>query len=171
MPSPSDELCAGVSATTTRLAAMALLCALNACASNLIVADQVPTLPPGTGIAAVVLDTADPISQVLLVPAAGQGGKLSIPTAAAGRTLYLLVAPAGRYCMHQFHFDALVFAARSDTSCFDVQAGAISYSGDFAPRVVDGTVVIEQNDNYQAFMQLLQAGYPKLAAKIPVVPR
>jgi hypothetical protein len=150
---------------------VALLLALGGCASNLITADQALVLSSGQGLAAVVLDTLDPITQVILAPVSNKGGELSIPAVPVGRHLFLLAAPAGRYCIHQFHYDTLNFKAVNDSLCFDVAAGHISYSGDFAPRVVDGTVVLERNDNYQDFISLLQTAYPRAAAGIPIAPR
>lgn len=125
-----------------------------------------PRLGKGEGLAAVMMDTADPLSEVFIRPAGGNGTALEIPSIPVGQNVYLFKAPAGNYCFQQFHYgDILFFGRGADLDCFNVPAGELGYSGDLAPRVVNGQVIIHQNYDFDAFQRLLKKQYPQIAAQ------
>lgn len=156
-------------ASSSRFAAAALLLlALAACASAPLAQDQSVTLYPDQGLAAVMIDTLDPLSQVTFQ---GAGAKLIVAVVPAGIGLYLFPVRAGRYCMTHFHYANFDFAAEDGAQqCFRVKAGQLSYSGTLAPRVEDGKPVTRQVQDPQGFRVLLEQQYPTVAKQFPAPP-
>jgi hypothetical protein len=144
-----------------------LLCA---CAVSPLPQDQVVTLSSGQGLAAVMIDTLDPLNQVTFQQPGG-GGKLVVAVAPAGINIYLFPARAGRYCMTGFQFANFDFSARVGArECFQVSAGQLSYSGTLAPRVEEGRPVTHQVMDQQGFRVLLGERYPTVARQFPAPP-
>lgn len=127
---------------------------------------------PNQGIAAVVMDSLDELQQVAIDRANGGGESLSIAEVPKGVHLYLFVVSAGDYCFTSFHFGLLYFhpTDMSGRVCFKVTAGKIAYSGNVGPRVFgkDDTR-IGRDDRRREFEQKLNAEYPGLAARYPIV--
>ena len=145
--------------------AAAVICALVACASAPLPQDQSVTLYSDQGLAAVMIDTLDPISQVTFQ---GPSTKLVVASVPPGIGLYLFPTRAGRYCLTHFHYANFDFAAESGIKqCFQVAAGRLSYSGTLAPRVEDGKPVTRQVQDPQGFRVLLEQQYPNIARQFP----
>jgi hypothetical protein len=140
---------------------------LGACASAPLSQDQSVSLWPDQGLAAVMIDTLDPISQVSFQQQDG-GAKLLVAAVSPGIGLYLFPTRAGRYCMTRFHYANFDFAAEKGAQqCFQVTAGKLSYSGTLAPRVEDGKPVTRQVQDPQGFRVLLEQDYPTVAKQFP----
>lgn len=157
----------------------ALLCG---CGLAPIDDDQAVTLGPDQGIAAVVLDALNPISQFTIESTDPKGATIKVPSAPIGVSLYLFVVPAGRYCVSRYSVG--MTNIRTDSpghgDCFDVVAGKIAYSGNLAPRAFNsgGTWVRNelvgydirtlQNFEWPQFEKKLRDEHPVLAAKYPI---
>ena len=147
---------------------MACLAALlGACAGAPLPQDQSVTLYPDQGLAAVMIDTLDPITQVTFQQQGG-GSKLIVAAVPPGIGLYLFPTRAGRYCLIRFHYANFDFAAEKRAlQCFQVTAGRLSYSGTLAPRVEEGKPVTRQVQDPQGFRVLLEQRYPRVAKQFP----
>jgi hypothetical protein len=144
-----------------------LLCG---CAAAPLSKDQKVSLAPDQGLAAVMIDALDPLSQVTFEQPGGSR-KLIVAAAPAGINIYLFPTRAGRYCMTGFHFAEIDFSARQGVQeCFEVSAGELSYSGTLAPRVEDGKPVTHQVMDEQGFRVLLGQHYPEVARQFPPPP-
>lgn len=144
------------------LAAM-LLALLCACGIEPIQQDQPIVLAAGQGLAAVVFDTADPLTQIMLE---STDTKLTIPSAPAGISLYLFQVPAGSYCFTRFQFGRWNFYAkdkREQMGCFEVKAGQLGYGGTLAPRVVNGEVMTHQEVDMEKLRTQMNQQYPIIA--------
>lgn len=151
-----------------KLAAMVLLAALAACGSAPLALDQPLQLRPGQGLAAVMLDTLDPLTQVSLEPRSPDGIKLIIPAAPAGKSLYLFPAPAGHYCLVSYHYGRYTLTGGGEGfGCFDVVSGKLVYGGTLAPRVEESKVVTHLVMDAAGFRALLQKLYPSVAGQFP----
>lgn len=151
---------------------------LSGCAS---VGGQLPIAPgqavqlqPGEGIAALLMDTYDPVSQVRLESPDDKNPTLVLPSMPAGRALALFEVPAGIYCLKQFNSGRFQFRSRSfDVGCFHVSAGHISYSGNMVPtddpHPTSGAHGALTDQQYQptVFLALLKQQYPQLMAAYP----
>lgn len=131
-------------------------------------------LQPGEGIAALLMDTLDPVTQVLLVSTDGKGPTLDLPSMPAGRTLALFNAPAGDYCLKQFFFGRYHFYSKKlELGCFRVTAGHISYSGSIKPTAGrdpstgQDAALIDQEYEPGVFLALLKQQYPQVMAAYP----
>ncbi|HEX2667191.1 MAG TPA: hypothetical protein VHP13_02355 [Gammaproteobacteria bacterium] len=127
-------------------------------------------LQPNEGIAAVVMDTLDPVSQIHLIPIDGNGKGLNLPSMPAGKSLALFQVPAGTYCLQEFQFGRWHFFARSGVrlGCFQVPEGRIAYSGNLQPRAGDDdNAYVRQEYSPRQFLATLQSQYPSLAAAYP----
>jgi hypothetical protein len=144
----------------------ALLCA---CAVAPLPQDQAVTLARDQGLAAVMIDTLDPLSEVTFQQPGG-GRKLVVATVPAGINIYLFPTHAGRYCITGFHFASLDFKVGGAPECFQVSAGQLSYSGTLAPRVEEGRPVTHQVMDEQGFRVLLGEHYPSIAKQFPAPP-
>ncbi|HSN16714.1 MAG TPA: hypothetical protein VLV87_00775 [Gammaproteobacteria bacterium] len=114
-------------------------------------------------MAAVVFDSADPLSQVAFE---SPDAKLEITSLPVGVNVYLFQAPAGSYCLTSFQFGRWHFFAKDkqqQLGCFEVKAGQLGYSGTLAPRVIDGQPVINQNIDLASFRMLMNSRYPIIA--------
>lgn len=148
-----------------RVLAVTLAATLSACAMAPLARDQSVTLDADQGLAAVMIDTLDPISQVTFQ---GSSTKLVVASVPPGIGIYLFPARAGRYCLTHFHYANFDFAADSGLKqCFQVAAGRLSYSGTLAPRVEDGKPVTRQVQDPQGFRVLLEQQYPAVASQFP----
>lgn len=130
------------------------------------------TLGPTEGIAAVVIDTLDDVTQ-LEVDGTDKGGvELKIPSAPKGVDMYVFAAPAGTYCLANFHYGRILIFMKDQKHgvCFDVIPGKIAYSGNIAPRAFgEGRIITAQNYQWGWFESALNKDYPKLTAAYPVV--
>jgi hypothetical protein len=152
----------------TILSGLAVL--LCACATAPLPQDQAVSLSSDQGLAAVMIDTLDPLTQVTFQQQGGTA-KLIVAAVPAGINIYLFPTRAGRYCMTRFHFASFDFAAQEGVQeCFQVTAGALIYSGTLAPRVEDGKPVTHQVMDEQGFRVLLGEHYPMVAREFPPPP-
>src|SRR5690348_6834058 len=138
---------------------------ITACSTNQAIEDRMPQLQSGQGIAAVVIDTGEDISQVSMIPVKGTGEALLIPSVPAGEHLYLFVTEAGTYCMHRFNTAHSSFSAKSNDQCFDVEPGKLSYGGVYQPFVgfnfyLQAFGAMSQDDDWKNFWKLLKSTYP-----------
>ena len=155
-----------------RWGAMVLLSAvLAACGLDPVQPDQEVTLPPGDGIAAVVLDTLDPINAFYIKsPDNSAAPTIEVTHVNVGVTLFPFVVPAGRYCVTRYSFSTYDITQNhpKDGVCFDVVAGKVAYSGNLAPRGHGGGVYVDQNYDWRGFEKMWKDQYPKLA-QYPIV--
>lgn len=159
------------------LVALGML-ALCACSTAPITQDKLPALEKDQGMAAVVFDTNDAITSVFIKPMSGGGENLYIDTIEPGRRIYLFVTPAGIYCLRQLHVDNNNFTTDAPDQCFRVNAGKVSYGGDYEVFVSDSkfrkevgaflAIPVEHKEHMQKFLELLQVEYPQIAAGIGV---
>ena len=132
--------------------------------------DEPVQLASNRGLAALVIDTLDPLTDVEVQPRSG-GRKLLVASVPVGRDVYLFPVPAGVYCVVRFKYGNLSLAGSNGMlGCFTVRAGQLSYSGTFAPRVEDGRPVTHQVQDPQGFRILLQQQYPQVAKQFPAPP-
>src|SRR5579885_1710412 len=131
-------------------------------------------LQPGEGIAGLLMDTQDPVTQVLLVSKDGTGPTLDLPSMPAGRTLALFAVPAGVYCLKQFSYGSYrFFSKKAELGCFQVTAGHISYSGSIKPTAGrdpatgEDAAMVDQTYDSRMFLALLKLQYPQLMAVYP----
>lgn len=142
---------------------------ISACSTNQAIPDKMPQLRPGQGLAAIVINTDQPITQVIVTPLSKSGNPLFIPSVPAGKHLYLFAADVGTYCMHHFDAGNGSFDAKSDDQCFDVDAGKISYGGVYTPFIgfsFDQSPfgAMSQESDWSSFWSLLRSTYPNIAA-------
>ena len=145
--------------------------ALTACTVAPLQQDQPVTLPSGDGLAAVTLDTLDPLNHIAIAASHGFT-KLEIVSVPVGQHVYLFSVPAGEYCLTRFQFNQWSFTAKKggDLACFTVAAGALAYSGTLAPRVEGKTIVSHQVQDPVGFRIMLQQQYPAVARQFPADP-
>lgn len=161
--------------TESRLAplggVLCLAALLGGCASRAPLAHDGPVqLAAGQALAAVVIDTLDPLTDVEVESRSG-GPRLTVASVPVGRDVYLFAVPAGTYCMTRFKYGNLSLAGPNGMQgCFAVHAGQLNYSGTFAPRVEDGKPVTRQVQDPQGFRILLEQQYPIVAREFPAPP-
>jgi|GEM_PF-5618676 len=137
---------------------------LAGCGVDPVQQDQPIYLQPGQGMMAVVMDTLDPITHVIIEPEDSAGAKINIPSVPAGMNVYLYPVPAGSYCFTEFQYANLHFkSVKEHETCFLVKAGELGYSGNLAPRVEGGRVYSHQNMYLEGFRTLMQQRYPIIA--------
>ena len=150
-------------------------------ASCAVLSSQPPIAPgqnlklqSGEGIAALLMDTQDPVTQVLLEPINSNGPMLDLPSMPAGRTLALFAVPAGVYCLKQFSYGRYRFFSKTpEIGCFQVSAGRISYSGNIRPsagrdpETGRDAALVDQIYQPDDFMDLLKKQYPQLMSSYP----
>lgn len=153
-------------------------CLLSGCAT---LSAQAPIYPgqsvqlqPGEGVAALLMDTLDPVTQVLVVSTDDKGPTLDLPSMPAGRTLALFTAPAGTYCLKQFFYGRYHFRSKKlELGCFQVSAGHISYSGSIKPTAGrdpatgEDAALVDQTYEPSVFLALLKQQYPQMMAAYP----
>src|SRR5579871_2439983 len=144
---------------------------VSACTSLTPLAHDGPVrLAPNQGLAAVVIDTLDPLTDLEVESRSG-GPSLMVASVPVGRDVYLFPVPAGTYCMTRFKYSNLSLAgSKGMLGCFVVRAGQLSYSGTLAPRVEDGRAVTHQVQDMPGFRILLQQQYPQVAQQFPPAP-
>jgi hypothetical protein len=132
--------------------------------------DQDVTLQPGHGIAAVVMDTLDPLNAVSIKSPDNKDVELEISHVDVGVHMSVFVVPAGSYCLTKFFTGSYVFTQDDQTHgiCFDVVPGKVAYSGNLAPRAYGQNTRTDQNYNWPAFEKMFKEQYPKLA-NYPIV--
>lgn len=154
--------------TCAKRAAATLLLGLAACSVAPLQRDQPVQLSQGQGLAAVMLDTFDPLTLVSIEPHTAGGAHFSIPAVPIGKNIYLFAVPAGHYCFTSYRYAHWVMYGKGgELGCFDVPAGGLGYSGTFAPRVENGKVVTHQVMDPAGFRALLTALYPVIAKQFP----
>ena len=141
---------------------------LSACSSLTPLSHDGPVhLASNQGLAALVIDTLDPLTDVE-VESRSAGPRLTVASVPVGRDVYLFPVPAGTYCMTRFKYSTLSLSGPNGVlGCFAVRAGQLSYSGTLAPRVEDGKPVTHQVQDLQGFRILLQQQYPQVAKQFP----
>ena len=161
MPLPSES-------SMRKLAPLLLSLLLAACAGMAPLRHDGPVrLAPGQGLAALVIDTLDPLTDVEVESHNG-GPKLRVGSVSPGRDVFLFPVPAGIYCVTRFKYSTLSLSGPNGIlGCFDVRAGQLSYSGTLAPRVEQGRPVTHQVQDLQGFRILLQQQYPQVAKQFP----
>jgi hypothetical protein len=143
---------------------MLLVLTLTACGAALPLKDQAVQLRAGEGLAAVMLDTLDPLVEVSLESSTPRGFKFGISSIPAGRNLYLLQVPAGEYCFTRVQYGGWYLYSNEQTlGCFEVKAGELGYSGTLALRAEGGKIVSHQVDDPAGFRALLAERYPMIA--------
>ena len=162
--------------TTNRIATLAVMLGLATllpgCGLAPIEQGQQVSLGPNEGVAAVVIDSLDLLSQISFDAVGHDAKPLAITDAPKGISLYVFVVPAGTYCSSGFHFGNWSFHSIDPhhTGCFDVIAGKIAYSGNIAPRAVGpNDIRTYQNYDWRGFEEMLKKQYPDIAAKYPLV--
>lgn len=155
-----------------------MLLALAACSTAPLTHDGFPTLQKDQGIAAIVFDTNETISSVFIKSMSGGGSDLYIDTVEPGRRIYLFVTPAGTYCLHQLHIDNNNFTTNTPDQCFEVDAGKVSYGGDYSAYVSPPelrkevgaflAIPVDHKQHMQKFLELLRIQYPQIAAGIEI---
>ncbi|HLW75244.1 MAG TPA: hypothetical protein VKT74_09270 [Gammaproteobacteria bacterium] len=151
-----------------KLAASAALLALTACGVTPIRQDLMVHLSQGQGLAAVMLDTYDPLSLVTIEPRSAGGSDFNIPAVPVGSNIYVFAVPAGHYCFTSYQYGQWKMSGKSgELGCFDVPTGGLGYSGTLAPRVENGKVVTHQVMDPAGFRALLTARYPVIAKQFP----
>ncbi|HSN16715.1 MAG TPA: hypothetical protein VLV87_00780 [Gammaproteobacteria bacterium] len=119
------------------------------------------------GLAALVIDTLDPLMDVEVVSPSG-GPRLMVRSVPVGRDVYLFAVPAGTYCVTRFKYGTLSLSGPNGVvGCFTVRAGQLGYSGTLAPRVEDGKPVTHQVQDLPGFRTLLEQQYPEVARQFP----
>lgn len=148
--------------------ALALLCGCTSLAP--LPHDGPVQLTSNQGLAALVIDTLDPLTDVEVRPRSA-GRELLVASVPVGRDVYLFPVPAGTYCLIRFKYGTLSLAGPNGIQgCFTVRAGQLNYSGTFAPRVEDGKPVTHQVQDPPGFRILLEQQYPLVAKQFPVAP-
>ena len=155
------------SLTLKAIALMLPSALLAACAVTPLPQDQAVHFKPGQGLAALMVDTLDPLTEVEVVSHSG-GPKLIVAAVPVGINIYLFPVPAGTYCMTRFRYGSLTLSGTTGAlGCFQVRAGQLGYSGTMAPRVEDGKPVTHQVQDPQGFRILLAQQYPNVAKQFP----
>ena len=153
------------------VAATAIL--VTACSTAQIKPGQAVQLKPGEGIAAVVIDSTDPIGDIQFQSRDNPDNQIRIAGLDnPGVNLFLFAVPAGTYCESVFHYGDWKFTpeGRENARCFDVLAGRTAYSGNLAPRAFgDRDVRMMQNYTWTQFENQMKRDYPDLVAKYPIV--
>lgn len=144
------------------------LAALWGCASTGELADQPVQLKPGQGIAAVVLDAPNRITQIKYLAKSAHGTSFEVPDTQGGPSLYLVPVQAGRYCLRHFRYWRTVFDAVQDLGCFTAVAGQITYAGTIVPSPTLSGAQTEQQFNPLEFEAMLHQQYPVIAGLYPV---
>src|SRR5574337_519334 len=109
---------------------IAMLCG---CASTSELANKPVQLQPGQGIAAIVLDAPNRITQIKYTAKGANGSGFEVPDTKGGPSLYLVPVQAGRYCLQHFRYWRTIFDSVQDLGCFTAVAGQITYAGTIVP--------------------------------------
>ena len=162
-----------VSRSLSILILAGLLLSLAGCGLDPVQPDQEIALQPGQGIAAVVIDTLDPLNAFYIKSGDHDSAPvIKIPHVEVGVHLFIFVVPSGSYCVTRFSSGSYYFTADDPKhgACFDVIAGKVAYSGNLSPRGYNGRVITDQDYNWPAFEKMFKQQYPKLALYPIVTP-
>jgi len=137
------------------------------CASTSELTDKPIQLQPDQGIAAIVLDAPNRITQISFVAKDPGGTDFEVPDTQGGPTLYMVPVKAGRYCLKHFRYWRVIFNSKQDLGCFTVIAGHITYSGDLVPSPSPMGATLDQEFIPTTFTDMLHKQYPLLAGMYP----
>jgi len=162
-----------VSRSLSALVATGVILLSSGCGLDPVQPDQEVVLQSDQGIAAVVIDSLDPLNAIYIKAADNDSAPtIEIQHVNAGVHLFVFVVPPGSYCVTRYSY-LNYYITQNDPKhgvCFDVIAGKIAYSGNLAPRGYQGKIYVEQNYEWSAFQKMLKDHYPKLAAYSVVTP-
>jgi hypothetical protein len=145
----------------SKLGITVVMLTLCACGTEPIQQDQPIVLAAGQGLAAVVFDTKDPLTDVVVESSDTKLGITSVPI---GTNLYPFQVPAGSYCFTRFYVGRWSFhALDKQGQCFEVKAGELGYAGALAPRAENGEVMTHQEMDLDVLRKLMRAQYPIIA--------
>ncbi|MGB9430421.1 MAG: hypothetical protein WCC11_11210 [Gammaproteobacteria bacterium] len=145
-----------------------LIAALLGCASTGELANKPVQLQPGQGIAAIVLDAPNRITQIKYAAKDSNGGGFEVPDTQGGPSLYLVPIHAGRYCLQHFRYWQTIFDSVQDLGCFTAVAGKITYAGTIVPSPYLSGAQTDQQFNPAQFHAMLQQQYPVIAGMYAV---
>lgn len=140
-----------------------LMAALLGCASSSELANKPVQLQSGQGIAGIVLDAPNRITQIKYVATDARGGGFEVPDTQGGPSLYLIPVQAGRYCLQHFRYWRAIFDSVQDLGCFTAVAGKITYAGTIVPSPNLSGAQTDQQFNPAQFHAMLQQQYPVIA--------
>src|SRR5574337_777381 len=144
---------------------IAMLCG---CASTSELANKPVQLQPGQGIAAIVLDAPNRITQIKYTAKGANGSGFEVPDTKGGPSLYLVPVQAGRYCLQHFRYWRTIFDSVQDLGCFTAVAGQITYAGTIVPSPYLSGAQTDQQFNPSEFEAMLHPQYPVIAGLYPV---
>lgn len=148
--------------------AVAIVMGLTGCAATHELTDTPVTLQPDQGIAAVVLNAPNRITQITFASKDPGGTGFEVPDTQGGPSLYLVPVVAGRYCLKHFRYWRAVFNSIQDLGCFTVSAAHITYTGDLIPSQALSGATLDQQYNPDGFHTLLHQEYPVIANLYPI---
>lgn len=136
--------------------------------------DQTLHLGPDEGVAAIIIDTSQPLSHFSLHSTGHFGHPLDIPAVPSGKSLYLFRVRAARYCVQGFAYGKESYNANGDLGCFSVPARQLGYSGVLMPMFEYSYAFglrttrfrVRVVDDVRLFRHLLKQDYPKVAAQL-----
>lgn len=140
-----------------------LMAALLGCASTGELANKPVQLQPGEGIAAIVLDAPNRITQIKYEAKDANGGGFEVPDTQGGPSLYLVPVQAGRYCLQHFRYWRTIFDSVRDLGCFTAVAGKITYAGTIVPSPNLSGAQTDQQFNPAQFHAMLHQQYSVVA--------
>jgi len=140
------------------------------CAATGELADKPVQLQADQGIAAIVLDAPNRITQITFMAKDAGGINFEVPDTRGGPSLYLVPVKAGRYCLKHFRYWRVIFDAKQDLGCFTVIAGHITYTGDLVPSpgTFSNDATTDQEFIPTTFADMLHQQYPVLAGRYPM---
>ncbi|MDE2090291.1 MAG: hypothetical protein KGJ08_00120 [Gammaproteobacteria bacterium] len=140
------------------------------CASTSELTDKPIQLQPDQGIAAIVLDAPNRITQISFVAKDPGASSFEVPDTQGGPMLYMVPVKAGRYCLMHFRYWKTIFKSKQDLGCFTVIAGRITYTGDLIPSgsPLSSEAVLHHEFNFMTFTDRLHKQYPVLASLFPL---
>ncbi|HET7306723.1 MAG TPA: hypothetical protein VFK24_02760 [Gammaproteobacteria bacterium] len=127
--------------------------------------DQTLHLDADEGVAAIIVDTSQPLTRFWLHSTRHFGPPLKIRAVPSGKTLYLFRVEAGRYCVDGFTYGKMAYTGGA--SCFSVQARQIGYGGTLIPLFENAhKFQLRSVYNVKQFRRLLKQDYPQVAAQL-----
>lgn len=147
---------------------LALVVGVAGCATTHELTDTPVTLQPHQGIAAVVLNAPNRITQITFTAKDPGGSDFEVPDTQGGPSLYLVPVVAGRYCLKHFRYWRAVFNSVQDLGCFTVIAAHITYTGDLVPSQELSGAILDQQYNPDGFLTMLHQQYPVIAKLYPI---
>ena len=138
------------------------------CASTSELVDKPIQLQADQGIAAIVLDAPNRITQISFVAKDPGGTDFEVPDTQGGPTLYMVPVEAGRYCLMHFRYWNMIFKSKQDLGCFTAIAGHITYAGTLVPSPSPMGATLDQEFIPTIFADRLHQQYPVLAGMYPL---